>query len=138
MESIWIILGLTVFSMVLGFVWHGPLFGKKFAWANDWPDFDAFSPAEKEKAKKEAMPYYGLQAIATLIQMTVLVWFTAELGKEFALETALWLWLGFIVPVVASNVIWSMKPGNKKMASFLIIVGFQLVLMAVAGYVLSL
>jgi hypothetical protein len=119
-------------------MWYGPLFGKKFAWANDFPDCDTLSKEEQAKQSKEAMPYYALQAVATLAQMTVLAWFTTELGKEFALETALWLWLGFILPMVAGNVIWSMKPNNKRWASLWITGGYQLVLMAAAGYVLSL
>ena len=137
MESIWVILGLTVFSIVLGIVWYGPLFGKKFSWANDWQDFNTLSPEAQAKAKKEASVYYWLQAIATLIQMTVLSWFTMELGKEFALETSLWLWAGFILPITVGNVIWSMKTKDKRLTLLWIGGGYQLVLMFVAGYVLS-
>lgn len=135
----WLILGLTVFSIVLGVIWYGPVFGKKFSWANDWPDFSTLSEEEQVKAKKAAMPYYGFQAAVTFLQMMVLGWFVDALGRTNALETAFWLWLGFILPLMAGNVIWSMQPSHKKRFTLLGIgIGYQLVLMLVAGYVLSL
>ena len=108
MEGLWVILGLTAFSIILGILWYGPLFGKKFSWANDWPDFN------------------------------LLGWFVETLGSANAVETALWLWFGFILPIMAGNAVWNMQPNKKKLTILFIGLSYQLVLMAVAGYVFSL
>lgn len=137
MEDILVIVGLTVFSIVLGMIWYGALFGKKFAWANNWPDFNTLPPEEKAKKQKEALPYYLLQAIVTFVQMMVLAWFVETIGRVDGMEVAFWLWLGFIMPIVVGNAVWSMQSTNKKLTLIGIGLGYQLVLMAVAGYVLS-
>jgi hypothetical protein len=137
MTGLWISLGLVVFSMILGMLWYGPVFGKKFSWANEWQDFDALSKEEQDKAKKEAMPYYGFQAVVTLLQMLVLGRFVAMAGKVAAVEVSLWLWLGFVLPIMAGNVIWSMKSTEKRFTLLWIGLGYQFILALVAGYVYS-
>lgn len=138
MESIWAILGLTVFSIVLGIIWYGPFFGKKFAWANDWPDFSTFSQEEQARKQKEVMPYYLLQAVVSFVQIMVLAWFVDTLGKANGIETALFLWLGFIMPIMVGNAVWNMQPNNKRLTILAVGLSYQLVLMGVAGYVFSL
>ena len=137
MAHIWTVLGLTLFSIVLGMIWYGPLFGKKFSWANEWSDFNTLSKEQQEKAKKEAMPYYFLQMVVSLVQIFVLAYFVDMLPKMPATQLAFLLWLGFVMPLVAGNVIWSMKPSNKRLALLGIGLSYQLVLMLVAGYVLG-
>jgi hypothetical protein len=88
MTHIWAVLGLTLFSIVLGIIWYGPLFGKKFSWANEWPDFNTLSKEQQEKAKKEAMPYYFLQMVVSLVQIFTLAYFVDMLPGVSAIEVA--------------------------------------------------
>jgi hypothetical protein len=138
MENIWVILGLTVFSIILGIIWYGPLFGKKFAWANDWPDFSTLSKEEQAAKQKQVMPYYLLQAVVTFVQIMVLAWFVETLGRADGVEIALWLWLGFIMPIMVGASIWNMQPNNKRLTILSIGLSYQVVLMLVSGYVFSL
>lgn len=137
MAHIWVVLGLTLLSIVLGIIWYGPLFGKKFSWANEWPDFNTLSKEEQEKAKKEAMPYYWFQMVVSLVQIFTLAYLVDMLPGVPAIKVAFLLWLGFIMPIMAGNVIWSMKPSNKRLTILSIGLSYQLVLMLVAGYVLG-
>lgn len=137
MAHIWAILGLTLFSIVLGIIWYGPLFGKKFSWANEWLDFNALSKEDQDKAKKEAMPYYWFQMIVSLVQIFILAYFVDMLPTMPSIKLAFLLWLGFVMPIMAGNVIWSMKPSNKRLTILGIGLSYQLVLMLVAGYVLG-
>ncbi len=138
MAHIWAVLGLTLFSIILGIIWYGPLFGKKFSWANEWPDFNTLSKEEQDKSKKEAMPYYfRMQRVVSLVQIFALAYFVDMLPGVPAIKVAFLLWLGFIMPIMAGNVIWSMKPSDKRLTILGIGLSYQLVLMLVAGYVLG-
>jgi hypothetical protein len=50
---------------------------------------------------------------------------------------SLWLWLGFVLPIMAGNVIWSMKSTEKRFTLLWIGLGYQFILALVAGYVYS-
>lgn len=122
--------------MALGFLWYHPvLFGKP------WMRLTGRS-AEAVKAEQKQMgKYYGLSFVLALVTAFVLSHVMTLAQSYFGyprLETgctsAFWMWLGFIMPVQASNTIF----GDKKWALFGINTGYQLAGLILMGVVLGL
>lgn len=94
----------AIASMVIGFLWYGPIFGKQ------WIKLMKFGNKEISKAKKKGMiKYYVANFIATLITAFVLAVFISATGTDSWLEGAnigFWVWLGFLAPVMLGSVIW--------------------------------
>lgn len=104
------IVGTAVASMVLGFVWYGPLFGKA------WMKLAGFTEKQMAAAKKQSMAASYLTAFfGALVTAFVLSYFV-----DFADATTLaagavigfWAWLGFVATVSAGSVLWEGKPVN--------------------------
>jgi hypothetical protein len=143
----WAVLVCGVLSMVIGFVWYGPLFGKKWLEIVGATFKDV---EERKKMQKAAGPLYLLQFIMTLFQVAVLDYcinmrqqyllFTNYNGGRAASEplyVALIVWAGFIIPIVAGSAMWNNDSAKISRARFLIQAGYQLVLFVVFGLVLG-
>lgn len=92
----------TVAQFIVGFLWYGPLFGNLWGKMHG---FDKLSKATQKKMMNEMGPYYGVQAVVTLITSFVLALFITYSGwNPYAL--AGFLWIGFIVPAQVSAVIF--------------------------------
>jgi hypothetical protein len=106
----WAVLVAAVASMVIGSVWYGPLFGKKFIAAMG---MDKWTPEQQAAEKKKMGMLYFMQFVASLIMFYVLARFIFDLGQmsvSGSLMVALWVWIGFIVPTKLGDAIWG---GNK-------------------------
>jgi hypothetical protein len=127
------ILGAGIISMIVGSIWYGPLFGKKWMEICGVGEMDE---AKRKQMQKEAMPLYGIQFALTLIQAYVLFnIITWTSGKGIGI--AFWMWLGFIVPTVAGGAMWNNNSNKIKWATFLIQAGYQLVIFMIFGYLFS-
>ncbi len=128
----------TILSVVLGSLWYGPLFGKT------WTKLMGWSKSEMDKGaadKNAMMKSYGIQFVGSLIMMFVLAhalvfakFYLHEDGISAGLSTGFWNWLGFIMPVSLTSVLWEGKPWKL----WLINNGYNLVLLLAAGVLLSL
>lgn len=121
-------------SMVIGFVWYGPLFGRK------WMVIVGADPNDQERRKqmqKAAGPLYLVQFLLTLFQVYVLAHFIGAWQGASGITTALWIYLGFIIPIVAGSAMWNNDTKQVAWARFLIQAGYQLVLFLVFGWVLG-
>ncbi|MBI4257092.1 DUF1761 domain-containing protein [Candidatus Uhrbacteria bacterium] len=92
-------------SMVLGSLWYGPLFGKK------WMALMGFTKEKMEQDKPNMGKLYATQAVASLVMAYVLFHFTfpAQNLSE-ALEWTAWIWLGFVATITLGNVLWGGRP----------------------------
>jgi hypothetical protein len=105
------VLAATVASMVLGFLWYGPIFGKQ------WMALMGFTQASMEEAKKKGMAKsYAAMAIGSLVMFYVLAHslefasaYTGATGAEAGCMVAFWSWLGFVAPVTMGSVLWEGK-----------------------------
>lgn len=130
----WAIATGAIFSMVLGAIWYGPLFGKK------WMEIVGVNPADLEarkKMQKSAGPLYAVQFVLTLFQVLVLAHLVADTNIAGGLERSLWIWAAFIIPALAGAVMWTNEAAKLKWARFLIQGGYQLVLFTVFGLLLQ-
>lgn len=101
---------------VVGFMWHGPLFGKT------WMRLAKVTPTGNEKFS-DMIPQMGWNYLANVVVAWV---FAAMLSFIGALEAgatpfftwysgavfAGWIWFGFLMPISSYNVIW-MKESKK-------------------------
>ena len=105
-------------SMVVGFVWYGPLFGKM------WMKMSG----KKEMEDKSQMPKtYAIMFIASLVTAYVLT----VLGGS--LQTAFWVWLGFQATLLLHSVLFEGKSWN----FYFLNAGHQLVSLLAMSWVLS-
>lgn len=132
--NIWAVLVCAVLSMGLGFVWYGPLFGKK------WMEIIKADPNDLEARKqmqKGVMKLYIVQFLLTLFQVFVLAHFVSGFGIGTGIFGSLWLWAGFVVPTIAAASMWNNDSSKVSWARFLIQAGYHMVLFAIFGAVLG-
>lgn len=102
----------AIASMVIGYLWYGPLFGKQ------WMAWSGMSQADLEGAKQKGMAKsYALMFVGSLVMAYVLshalvfaMSYLKSEGVSAGLQTGFWNWLGFIAPVTLGAVLWDRKP----------------------------
>lgn len=137
------ILVCAVVGMAIGAIWHSKmLFGKAFSEA---AGMDMNMPPEKMAAiQKEMWKYYLTQFVLLFIQIYIL-YHAIVMGKAYFEETsimaglsaAFWNWLGFMLPVIGGNALWSARPRKMAWRLFFISAGYQLVSMLIFGLILG-
>jgi hypothetical protein len=133
----WAIIVSMLSSVVLGMIWYGPLFGKK------WMALSGIvMPADKKPCMKDMVKPIVISLVGAFFMSFTLIhsltFAQAYPGMEMSavaagLQAAFWNWLGFMVPVNLSFVAWEGKPWTL----FFIHSGYWLVLLGVMGVVLS-
>lgn len=105
------VLGAAILSMIIGYLWYGPLFGKS------WMKLMGLTKESMTGMKSNEMAkLYGIQAVGSLFMAFVLshaLIFAAaylnESGISAGLQTGFWNWLGFVAPVTVGSVLWERK-----------------------------
>jgi hypothetical protein len=133
----WAILACGAVSMLIGFVWYGPLFGKQ------WMAMVGLTQADVEAAQKDPSKMYksyGIMFVGALVMAFVLsrgiAFGNAYLGSSStgsALISAFWFWFGFMAPVLLGPVLWEKKPWK----FWALNAGYYLVLMLVMATIIS-
>lgn len=94
-------------SMVLGYLWYGPLFGKQ------WMALSGMTDQNMEEAKAKGMgKLYFVAFIGSLVMAYVLAHFVQvwnPVGAAGAFTLAFWTWLGFVATVMLGSVLWEGK-----------------------------
>ena len=130
----WAVISGAVLSMIIGAIWYGPLFSKK------WMEIIGVNPEDKDamqKMQKSAGPLYVVQFVLTLFQVLVLAHLIADTKIAGGLQRALWIWAAFVIPTLAGAVMWTNENGRLKWARFLIQGGYQLLIFIVFGLLLQ-
>lgn len=131
----WAVLTCAIISMALGFIWYGPLFGKKWLEITGATKADEATRAEM---MKRANKLYAVQFLLSLFQVFVLAYYIASSTATSGISNALWIWAAFIMPTVAGSAMWNSDSAKVSWARFLIQAGYQLVLFALFGLILGL
>ncbi|MDO8428250.1 MAG: DUF1761 domain-containing protein [Candidatus Diapherotrites archaeon] len=125
------VLGAGIASMIAGFIWYGPLFGKL------WMKEMKIDSKNMEGMKKGMSTKYALSLAGSLV-MAVILGHVLPLMQAITLVAGLtagfWMWLGFIAPVQFTEVLF----GGKSMKLFALNTGHQLVSVLVMSAVLVL
>lgn len=98
----------AIASMIVGFLWYGPIFGKT------WTAFMGMDPKKMtDEMKKGMMKGYLVAFIAALVMAYVLahvIAYTLATSIMDAVFAAFWTWLGFIATVLIGIVLWEKRP----------------------------
>ncbi len=132
--NFWAVVVCAVASMVTGFLWYGPLFGKAWAREMGWGNLDS---EQSKRMMEKAKVAYPQQFIGALIMAYVFAHVLAAFDSStvsMGLQGAFWMWLGFIVPLKWGDTLWSGK--SKKL--FSIDSFYYLVNLAVFAIILNL
>ena len=124
----------AVLSMVLGALWYGPIFGRKWMQIIGVNDFDL---EQTKKMQKSAGLLYLVQLLLTLFQVLVLSHLVADTARAGGLERSVWIWAAFVIPTLAGSVMWTNDKNGMKWARFLIQGGYQLIMFIVYGLLLQ-
>ncbi|MDO8537835.1 MAG: DUF1761 domain-containing protein [archaeon] len=119
----------AIASMIVGYIWYGPLFGKT------WMALSGMDSKKMEQAKKGMMKGYLISFIGAFIMACVLAYvlaYSSSVGIADAIQGAFWMWLGFIATVQIGMVLWD----NKPMKLFLIHTSHQLVSVIVMAIII--
>jgi hypothetical protein len=130
------VLAAAVSSIVLGFLWYGPFFGKP------WMKIVGLTKESMNQAKAKGMTTtYLIMTLGSLLMAFVLAHdlefasvYTQTTGISAGLMAAFWNWLGFIAPVLVGDQLWGGKPWKL----FLINGGYYLTSMCIMGTLLAL
>jgi len=124
------VLGAAVSSMVIGFLWYGPLFGKP------WMKLVGMTKEKIEESKKGMPKVYAITFIGAL----VLAFFTGALVKMMGTSTVaggaqagFMIWIGFVLTTHLSDITYE----NKPMKLFQINQSYFLVQLLVMGGILA-
>lgn len=127
------VVGCVVVAMALGFLWYGPLFGKRWS---DLQGFPAMSEAEMKAMQSKMMPAYGVMAVGSAVMALVLratLHATAAESIGAAIVVAFLLWLAFVATSTLGTAMFSQQ--NKQV--WLINQGFVLTEMVLMAIILA-
>ncbi len=116
--------------MILGFIWHGPLFGKAYMRA---AGIDAnMSPEKMKEIQKKMWQLYISQFILVALEAYILWHYVlGSIDVMTPMSNAWWIWLGFVMPVIAGQWMWSARPRKLAWNGFLISAGYNLALLVI-------
>lgn len=135
--TIWVVLASTAACFFIGFLWYTPLFGK--AWAKE-NGFDMTAKVEGGVIiKGMVMNLIGNLLLAWVLAHNIAAWtFVPGIGELGTwggiINSAVFTWLGFFVPVDLNTVAWE----RKSWKLFFINTGYHLVNVFVASIILTL
>ena len=116
---------------IIGGIWYGLIFGNKFL------EFIAWSPEKIRQMEAQNPAKQYLVAFASgLILCYILAHFVQYTKARTAvdgIQTAFWLWLGFIVTTQLATVVFE----ERSLGLYLLNIGYQFVGCAVAGVILT-
>ena len=95
-------------SMVVGFLWYGPLFGKM------WMKLTNLDNKKMQAAKKKGIgKTYALAFLTSLIMSYVLAHFVDYVDAKTIADgivLGFWVWIGFLATTQIGSVFWENKP----------------------------
>lgn len=123
------VVGAAVASMIIGFLWYGPLFGKQ------WMSLSGMTMAKMKSMKTSMGQAYGAAFIGAIVMAYVLAHILAYAQAATLAEGLMggaWIWLGFIATKSLGMIIWEGKSVNL----YLLNVGHDLVSLLVMSAIL--
>ena len=120
----------AVASMIIGYVWYGPLFGKQ------WMKLSGVTQGDIEAGKKDMPKTYGLMYISAAVMAYVLSAFIYYAGATDMVAGAMvgfWAWLGFVATVLLGGVLFE----KKSLDLYYLNSGYNLVTLVVMGAIIA-
>ncbi len=119
----------AITAFVLGFVWHGPVFGKMWMRANA-SGHDTM-PSKKDMAVRMVINFVTNLLMAFVTFLIVVNLRPGSIGQVFIVLAV--MYVGFVIPLIANNSLWNGRPTKSQVTTFLISAGYHLVNLAIWG-----
>ena len=117
---------------IIGGLWYSPLlFGNKFLQIINWTPEQLAQIQAKGPVKELIIAF--VTSVVLVYVLAHFVQYTKAKTAWGGIETAFWLWLGFIVTTQLATVIFEQRP----LGLYLINISYQLVACALAGVILA-
>lgn len=123
----------SVIAIVLGMGWFGPVFGKMWAEIIGAKTPADLTPEENKEMQKKMAPLYVVNIILTIGLMFALYFFVMWSRITSGVTAGFLAWLGFVVPLMGTQALWSGKSKRYAWQMFLLTSGYQLICFVVAG-----
>jgi hypothetical protein len=121
----------TLLHFILGGVWYGLVFGNKFIQLMNWSDAQLKEMQSKSNGKE-----YLIALASSFVLVYILahfVQYTKARTVAGGIQTAFWLWLGFVATTQIATVIFE----GRHVGLYLLNIGYQFVSCALAGALLA-
>lgn len=132
--SLWAVLLATVAQFIVGMIWYAPLFGKLWGKIHG---FDKFTKEKQKEMMSQMGPYYALQFFVTVLTSVAIAKFIALTPDYSVYKLALYLWVGIVVPVQVSAVIFGGTESRWMLKKIAVMAGGSLVCIITAAAVIS-
>ena len=125
----------AILNMILGAIWFGPLFGKKWAKLAGFTEERMKEVMQKGMGKSYSIMFLGSLLMALVLNYSIIfVSFYFQIsGVSAGVMTAFLNWIGFVAPVTIGSVLWE----NKSWAYWFITYSYYLVGLVLMGMVLA-
>lgn len=127
----WAVLICAILSMVIGFIWYGPLFGKPWGRITGWTNEKVSTLPRNSMVRGYVLAFIAALIIASILSFTLLALGTDSIGN--GIIAAVILWVGFTGATIGVNMTFERKP----FSLFVIEAGYHLLTLIVYSIVLS-
>lgn len=119
-------------GFLIGFLWHGPVFGKTWIALMGWTEKDIAAAKNRPMAGTMALGFVAQVVTAFVLALLARVLGLASVPE--ALQLAFWAWFGFIAPTFLNGVLWEGRSINL----YLFNLAYYFVLFAVQSLIVTL
>jgi hypothetical protein len=121
----------TIIHFMIGGLWYGPLFSKKFIELIGWTPVQLEQIAAQSHARELVFAF--LCSLVLVYILAHFVQYTKATGVAGGMQTAFWLWLGFVATTQLATVLFE----QRKLGLYLLNVSYQLVACLICGAILG-
>lgn len=104
----WAVLVCAVLSMVIGFIWYGPLFGKSWGKITGWTNEKVSTLPKSSMARSYILAFIAAFVIASVLAITLLAIDADGIGN--GIMAAVVLWVGFTGATIGVNMTFERRP----------------------------
>ena len=121
----------AIVHFMIGGLWYSVLFGDKFLQLIAWTP-EKVQQMENQSHTKEYI-FAFLSSLVLVYILAHFVQYTKAKGAVDGIQTAFWLWLGFVVTTQLATVVFE----ERRLGLYLLNIGYQFVACSVAGAILA-
>ncbi len=121
----------AIVHFMIGGLWYGPLFDKKFIELIGWTPAQLEQIAAQSHARELAFAF--LCSLVLVYILAHFIQYTKAGGVAGGMQTAFWLWLGFVATTQLATVLFE----QRKLGLYLLNVSYQLVASLICGAILA-
>lgn len=123
----------AVAQFIIGAIWYMPLFGRLWGRIHGFDEYDEQTQAVMQK---QMLPLLALQFVLALLTSYVLAHFMVLVADTEFYKLAFWVWLGFMMPVQVSAVVFGGTKHRWIVTKAAIMTGGSLACVMVAAWIL--